>query len=105
MLDELAVEDRVFSVPEKFCPPKEEIPKALGRIYDARSGNLHKAVPFPGYVGIGTKTTISISQLLPMFSQQVEIPPVVWFERIVSLAARRFLLEKSAVKSTPFRDA
>jgi hypothetical protein len=53
-LEELGVKDRVFLVPEHLCPPKEDVPKALGRIYDARSGNLHIASPFPKTVGIGT---------------------------------------------------
>src|SRR6202035_3174685 len=38
-LDELAVKDRVFPVPESFCPGREDVPKALSRIYDTRSSN------------------------------------------------------------------
>jgi hypothetical protein len=103
-LDELAAKDRVFLVPENFCPRKEDVPKALSRIYDARSGNLHRASPFPKSVGLGTSPWIKPGQLPTgwMFESSFEVPPVPWFERVVSIAALKFLLEKSSAKSVPF---
>jgi hypothetical protein len=88
-LDELEIKDRVFLVPENLCPPKEDVPKALGRIYDARSGSLHAALAFPKSVGIGTSPWIKLSQMPVDWLQQLEIPPVPWSEKVVSLAEPR----------------
>lgn len=102
-LDDLATKDRVFPVPESFCPPKEQIPQVLGRIYDMRSGNLHSASPFPKHVGIGVTPWIKVGQLpVGWMFKQLEVPPVPWFERATSLAAQKFLAEKSSLKSAPF---
>jgi len=100
---ELKVEDRVFTVPSFMCPLEEEIPRTLGRIYKARSDNVHVASPFPRSIGVGTTTGIDVRALPPNWisGARPEIPPVTWFERVVWLAASRFLLERSGVKSTP----
>jgi hypothetical protein len=101
-LSELEVEDRVFLLPAHLCPRKEDIPKTLGRIYDARSVNVHVASPFPRSINIGTSTGIDIRALGPdWLSGPPDIPPVTWFERVVWLAASSFLLGKSGVKSVP----
>lgn len=101
--EELAERDRLFALPEYLCPPLEEFSKIFGRIYSARSVNLHQAVPFPESVGIGTSTTVSWRQLpLSWPFDQPDIPPVTWFERAVSQAVHRFLSEKGGVATKPF---
>lgn len=101
-LEKLATKDRVFLVPKNLCPQEEDLPKVLSQIYDARSGNLHSASPFPRSIGIGTSPMIKITQLPVGWFQQEDVPPVPWFERVVSLAARRFLIEKGPVTQAPF---
>lgn len=99
-LDELALRDRVFPMPQNLCPPGNEVSMVLGRVYKARSANLHRGLPFPKSVGIGTTAWIKPS-LLPIESP-LEIPPVPWFERVVSLAARKYLFEQTSINSEPF---
>jgi hypothetical protein len=56
-------------------------------------------------VGIGTSPWIKVSQQSALLMQQADVPPVPWFERIVSLAAQKFLIEKGSIASAPFSAA
>jgi hypothetical protein len=94
--------DRVFLVPDYLCPPAEDYSKTLGRVYDMRSGNLHVASPFPRSVAIGTSPLIRSRDLPPNLLERPEIPPVAWFERMVSKAAREYILGRVSVNSAPF---
>lgn len=98
---EIKSQDRVFVILEHLNPPEGELKKAVSRIYDARSGNLHTGDPFPPGVGIGTSPQIKIRDLPLDPVGRPEIPPVPWFERIVSIAARKFLIPSG---SAPFVD-
>jgi hypothetical protein len=98
---EIKSQDRVFLVLEHLNPPERELEKAVGRIYDARSGNLHSGDPFPPGVGIGMSPWIKMRDLPLDPLGRPEIPPVPWFERIVSTAARKFLIPDG---SAPFVD-
>jgi hypothetical protein len=99
---ELAEEDRVFMVPESLCPSPEDLEKSLSRIYQARSGNLHGGASLPRSIGIGTSPSIhSRSRPLNPLSPDT-VPPVAWFERVVSIAAQKFLVEQTEVRSIPF---
>jgi len=103
--EELAVKDTVFLVPDSFCAVPGELPKTFGKIYDARSANLHQAVPFPNSVGVGMGTSIPWQQLPTDWPfVRPDIPPVAWFERTVSHAINRFLAKKGVVKAKPFTD-
>ena len=93
----LVAKDRLFLVPEHLCPTKDDLPKVLGRIYDARSGNLHRALPFPRSVSIGVNPWINPRDL-PWLTQD-KVPPVAWFERAVSLAIRGFLSERGECRA------
>jgi len=44
-------------------PPDDEVESAVGRIYDARSGNLHAGDPFPSGVWIGVSPQIKVRDL------------------------------------------
>jgi hypothetical protein len=96
---ELREPDRVFMLPEFLTPAEADFEGCLKRIYKARSRNLHAAQPFPPGVGIGTGPMVSLRGLSLDPLARVEIPPVTWFERVVSTAARRYLL---AEKAPPF---
>jgi len=102
--DELAVKDCVFHCVEQLVPKTADFDKALGGIYDLRSGNLHEGMPLPRSVRIGIGAMIAardlpLNPLLPS-----EVPPVVWFERVVSLAVRRYILDATSTRASPFAD-
>ena len=99
---ELKDPDRVFLVLEHFNPPDGEFENVLGRIYDARSKNLHAGSPFPPGIGIGMSPSIKWRDLPVDPLGRPEIPPLPWFERIVSIAARKFLIPTGPV---PFATA
>jgi hypothetical protein len=73
----------------------------LKRIYRARSTNLHAAVPFPPGTGIGTSPRINIRDLPVHPLGKLELPPAAWFERVVSIASRSFLIP---AEPAPFSD-
>jgi hypothetical protein len=102
--EELSVKDQLFLVPEHLCPTPQNFGNALDRVYGVRSGNLHEGSPFPPFVGIGTRAFIESREVRFRTLQPTEVPPVAWFERVVSLAARKFLMELSSVKSPPFTE-
>jgi hypothetical protein len=96
-LDHCPVEDHrgpdpVFMLPDFLKPPETDFEQSLKRIYQARSKNLHVALPFPRAAGIGTSPMIDVRALPSNLLGKIEIPPVTWFERVVSIAAQRFLL-------------
>ncbi len=98
----LAEKDTVFLVPPNLCPPPEDLEKTLSRIYDARSGNLHSGSALPRSIDIGTSPLINFRSLPLNPLKPDNVPPVPWFERVVSGAARKFLFDKSEVKLIPF---
>jgi hypothetical protein len=99
--EQLKSPDRVFLVLEHLNPPEAEFESAVGRIYDARSKNLHVGSPFPPGIGIGMSPSIKVRDLPIDPLGRPEIPPVPWFERIVSTAAQKFLIPAG---SAPFAD-
>ena len=76
--EELKDPDRVFLVPEHFNPPEDEFESVLGRIYDARSKNLHAGSPFPPGIGIGMSTSIKVRDLPVDLVTRPKILPVPW---------------------------
>lgn len=98
-VEPLRTPDRVFILNEYLIPSENEIEQYLAKIYSARSKNLHTARPFPPGVGIGMSPWIKWKDLPLDPMGRPEIPPAPWFERIVSIAARNFLLQG---RSVPF---
>lgn len=91
-VEDLQSPDEVFMVPDFLKPAENDFEKSLKRIYQARSKNLHVALPFPRTAGVGTSPTIDVRALAPGMGAKLEIPPVTWFERVVSIAAGKYLL-------------
>ena len=98
---ELKLRDPVFMLPEFLMPAENDFEVFLKRIYRARSKNLHVAAPFPPGAGIGTSPMIKVRELPLNPLKKLEIPPVTWFERVVSVAARRYLVRDG---TEPFID-
>ncbi|MFZ1101817.1 MAG: hypothetical protein WAN86_02915, partial [Hyphomicrobiaceae bacterium] len=95
-MSELSGPDPLFMLPDFLKPSEADFESCLKQIYDARSKNLHVAVPFPPGTDIGTSLGIK-ARYLPLalslaLSGKLEIPPVTWFERVVSIASRRYLI-------------
>ena len=84
-VEELKNPDRVFLILEHLNPLEAEFEEALGRIYDARSKNLHVGSPFPPGIGIGMSTSIEIRDLPIDPLGRPEIPPLPWFEHSFQL--------------------
>jgi hypothetical protein len=100
-VSELSKPDPVFMLPEFLKPVARDFEDCLKNIYSARSKILHVAVPFPPGAGIGTSPMIKVQDLPLDPLGKLEIPPVTWFERVVSVASRRYLL---ADGTEPFID-
>ncbi len=101
--EELLTKDTVFHPLEHLCPATEKFSKALGNVYDLRSGNLHEGKPMPRDTRIGTGPMIKVRDLPLNPLAKPDVPPVVWFERVVSLAVRRFI-QYASMGSSPFGD-
>jgi len=97
----LAEIDRLFFLPEHLCPPLEDLEKTFKAIYDARSSSLHSGSALPHSIAVGTSPWIETSNLPLNPLEPVDVPPVAWFERVVSLAAQEFLLDQTVALS-PF---
>jgi hypothetical protein len=91
-MSELRGPDPLFMLPEFLKPSESDFEDCLKRIYRARSKSLHVAVPFPPGAGIGTRPMIKVRDLPLGLLGKLEIPPVTWFERVVSVASRRYLV-------------
>ena len=102
--EELAQKDTLFLVPEPLNPDLKDIEGIFGQIYDARSGHLHAGSPYPATVGVETSFSIDGRHLPALLSLSLELPPAAWFERAVSIAAKRFLFEQTSVTSAPFSE-
>jgi hypothetical protein len=102
--EEVSGEDPVFPWWSFLCPAPENFEKVLSQIYDARSGNLHRGYPFPPWIGLGTSPTADPRNVPIRHLAPDEVPPVTWFERVASAAARRFLTAKCSVGPEPFAD-
>lgn len=99
--DEMRTPDRTFFPLPSMIPGATEVNVALKKIYDARSENLHQSGSFPPGVAVGTDTRIKLKDLPVNMTSQPKIPPVTWFERVVSIAARKLLVPTG---SMPFEE-
>jgi hypothetical protein len=89
---ELQKPDDLFMALEHFNPPESDFENALSRIYRARSKNLHVASPFPPGIGIGMSAQVKVRDMPLDPIGRPEVPPLPWFERVVSIAGRKFLI-------------
>jgi hypothetical protein len=96
-------EDPTFMIPQFLLPKRADFERTLGKIYDLRSQNLHAGSTFPRSIGIGTSPLLKVRDLPVDFLAKVDIPPVAWFERVVSSAAQRLYARETGMESAkPF---
>ena len=94
--------DRIFFLSEYyFSPTPEDLEKTLKKIYDARSSSLHSGSVLPRSIAIGTSSWIDVGKLPLNPLKPDDVPPVAWFERVVYVAAQKFLLGQTAAQSCP----
>jgi hypothetical protein len=104
-LTSLVKTDRLFFLPEDLCPPPRDFEKTLKAIYRARSDSLHSGSALPRSIAIGTSPRTETRNLPLNPLKPDKVPPVAWFERVVYLAARKFLMDQIAAQSLPFMEA
>jgi hypothetical protein len=101
-LTSLLKTDPLFFLPEALCPPPRDFEKTLKAIYGARSGSLHRGSAFPRSIALGTSPWHKARNLPLNLLKPDKVPPVTWFERVVSLAAQKFLLDQNGARYLPF---
>jgi hypothetical protein len=85
-------------------PAEADFEPVLKDIYDARSSNLHSGDKFPTGIGLGTSAMMPMREMAPLLVNPPPLPPVIWFERVVSAAARKFFMERVSAEQQAFRD-
>jgi len=94
--------DEVFPLAEGWEPKREDLDRVLGAVYNARSKHLHTGKEFPAWISHGATVAVPAAAYeLPRTAEYV--PPVTWFERLVSSAVRGFFaLENRLDCEKPF---
>ena len=79
-----------------FCPKQNELESAIRTIYAARGRATHGGRPYPSSIAIGIGPTVPPDAFLDLNLELANtpvtpIPPIVWFERLVSSAINNFV--------------
>ncbi len=88
---EVCREDNLFVVPQELCPKEAEIGKAIGEVYQARSGATHSGHSYPASAAIGPSVMMPVKAFDCVFNQQQPFPPIGWFERVVNNAVCTYI--------------
>jgi hypothetical protein len=80
----LCSEDDLFIIPQEMCPKEGDIEKAIGEVYQTRSGVTHSGHTYPASAAIGPSVTVPVKALDSLLNQQRPFPPIGWFERVVN---------------------
>ncbi len=99
--DSLWQEDDLFTVPPSFLPSKPHFEQVLGDVYQARGKLTHGGHPFPRSAVIGVGSTVPARALMSFDWSDKPFPPVVWFERVVSVAFKNLIERSSAAIDAP----
>jgi hypothetical protein len=92
--------DDLFMTLPRSVPPRDQLEKTLGKIYDARSKATHFGQQFPASASYAGGPMIPARLVASLWGGSDPIfPPVVWLERFVNGAIRRFW-ERSIELST-----
>jgi hypothetical protein len=87
--------DDLFQLGELFCPKQSELGSAIRKIYATRGGATHWGRPYPSSIAVGIGPTVPFDAVRDLNlgatnTPVAPIPPVVWFERLVSSAINNF---------------
>lgn len=101
--------DDLFQVNLLFCPKQRELVSVIHKIYAARSGATHKGRPYPPSIAIGIGPTVPFNALFDLNlelsnTSVTPIPPIVWFERLVSSAVNNYVrkIATNQIQATGF---
>lgn len=98
--------DEVFPVADGWELKHEDLEKVLRAIYDARSKHLHEGKPFPEWIAREATIAMPASWYPLPANPSKYVPPVTWFERVVSSAVNSFLAcERNPNSESPFLKA
>ena len=89
--DEIWKEDELFKLEGAVLPSRDKFEKTLKTIYNSRSEFQHQGNPFPEVAKIGGTPTVSTKAFHNLLSGE-KFPCVYWFERVVNLTMKNFLL-------------
>lgn len=88
--------DDMFPLAEGWEPERKDIGRVLSAIYTARSKHLHEGKEFPEW--IAHQATVAVPGSFYSLPGPAEyVPPVTWFERLVSSAIRCLLAAESDI--------
>ena len=102
--DAIRSEDKLFIVPQEFCPNEDQIEKAIGEVYQTRSGATHAGRSYPATAAIGPLTSVPAKALDAIINMRPSFPPIGWFERIVNNAICNYLRRELVAGTAPKRD-
>jgi hypothetical protein len=95
--------DEMFPLADGWEPKEEDFEKVLKAIYSARSKHLHEGKEFPEWIGWGASAAIPASWYPAYSNGSNLVPPVTWFERLVSSTLKCLLAgERNADSPEPF---
>jgi hypothetical protein len=94
--DDFWEKDDLFQVDQLLCPKQNGLESAIRAIYRARGKATHRGRPYPSSIAIGIGPTVPFDALRDLNlgatnTPVAPIPPVVWFERLVSSAINNFV--------------
>jgi hypothetical protein len=94
--------DDLFHPLDMLLPKQIDLERTIRSIYRARGGATHEGRGYPGTVSVGIGPTIPSGALLDLdfLSPTAEIPPIVWFERLVNIAIYHLIEAEAAANST-----
>lgn len=102
--DSTSSRDDLFMTPEWLVPRRETFVKVLSEVYDMRSGTHHSGSSFPPSSLVGTSHLIPAEVAIEAMAGEdarTAVPPVTWFERVVSQSFRSYLFEVTGVSCWP----
>jgi hypothetical protein len=101
---EMRVKDDLFIVPDFLIPADADIEKALGEIYQTRSGATHAGYSFPPEASVGPSVWMPVKAISKAINGRRSFPPIGWFERVVNCAICGFIRKQvEGLISTPNR--
>lgn len=83
-------EDNLFRALPNSVPPRDQLQKALGTIYGARSKATHSGKQFPASASYSGGPTVPVGIIMSLMGTEPVFPPIAWFERVVNSAIRNF---------------
>ncbi len=100
--DEIWTDDDVFPLGNLWQPDRAKLTKYLGAIYDSRSEAVHEGRPLPLGLAVGTSHLVDARAFHEVLGGALDrTPPIVWFEKLVSICLRARIQEVEQASPLP----